>query len=407
MCNGVRATWLSTSCKRTGRKLVTTSPGVPRGHFLWTERSPLSDCREPLHGFRANPAFWRKQSKILLQKHLETCTESFIIMEIGKGSVAVATNYSVALERILREFSFETLFLPAEASELYVTSQDVNRPGLLLAGRDDYFDPARIQILGLSEMEFLKTKTQHEQAQALERLTSRKPAGILITRDLACPEDLLSLCKTYGVPLLRTGESTSSCMSALIYFLGTELAERVTRHGVLVEVYGEGVLIVGDSGVGKSETAIELIKRGHRLIADDAVEIRRVSAKALVGSAPDNIRHFIEVRGIGIINARRIFGMGAVKLTEKIDLVVQLEPWDPEKVYDRMGLDDVHTSIMGVQVPVAVVPVKPGRNLAVIIEVAAMNNRQKKMGYNAARELLQHLGIEEEAGSYAEQTEVW
>ena len=250
MCNGVRATWLSTSCKRTGRKLVTTSPGVPRGHFLWTERSPLSDCRETLHGFCANLAFWRKQSKILLQKHLETCTESFIIMEIGKGSVAVATNYSVALERILREFSFETLFLPAEASELYVTSQDVNRPGLLLAGRDDYFDPARIQILGLSEMEFLKTKTQHEQAQALKRLTSRKPAGILITRDLACPEDLLSLCKTYGVPLLRTGESTSSCMSALIYFLGTELAERVTRHGVLVEVCRKRLLRLVCSNLG-------------------------------------------------------------------------------------------------------------------------------------------------------------
>ena len=161
-------------------------------------------------------------------------------------------------------------------------------------------------------------------------------------------------------------------MSALIYFLNTELAERITRHGVLVEVYGEGVLIVGDSGVGKSETAVELIKRGHRLIADDAVEIRRVSNKTLVGSAPDNIRHFIELRGIGIINARRIFGMGAVKLTEKINMVVQLEPWDSNKVYDRMGLDNDYISIMGVKVPMTVVPVKPGRNLAIIIEVAAI-----------------------------------
>lgn len=319
----------------------------------------------------------------------------------------MATNYSVSLERILREFGFETLYLPSDASELYVTSQDVNRPGLLLAGRDDYFDPARVQILGLSELEFLKTQTPQQQNAGLERLTSRKPAVILITRNLECPDNLLTLCKKYGVPLLRTEESTSSCMSAIIYFLGTELAERITRHGVLVEVYGEGVLIVGDSGVGKSETAIELIKRGHRLIADDAVEIRRVSAKSLVGSAPDNIRHFIEVRGIGIINARRIFGMGAVKLTEKINLVVQLEPWDSEKVYDRMGLDNEYTTIMGVKVPVAVVPVKPGRNLAVIIEVAAMNNRQKKMGYNAARELLQQLGIEEEAESHEEKTEFW
>lgn len=342
------------------------------------------------------------------RKRLESLRESIIIEKTNiKGSVAVATNYSVSLERILREFGFETLYLPSDASELYVTSQDVNRPGLLLAGRDDYFDPARVQILGLSELEFLKTQTPQQQNAGLERLTSRKPAVILITRNLECPDNLLSLCQKYDVPLLRTEESTSSCMSAIIYFLGTELAERITRHGVLVEVYGEGVLIVGDSGVGKSETAIELIKRGHRLIADDAVEIRRVSAKSLVGSAPDNIRHFIEVRGIGIINARRIFGMGAVKLTEKINLVVQLEPWDPEKVYDRMGLDNEYTTIMGVKVPVAVVPVKPGRNLAVIIEVAAMNNRQKKMGYNAARELLQQLGIEEEAESHEENTEFW
>ena len=196
-------------------------------------------------------------------------------------------------------------------------------------------------------------------------------------------------------------------MSALIYFLNTELAERITRHGVLVEVYGEGVLIVGDSGVGKSETAVELIKRGHRLIADDAVEIRRVSKKTLVGSAPDNIRHFIELRGIGIINARRIFGMGAVKLTEKINMVVQLEPWDSNKVYDRMGLDNDYISIMGVKVPVTVVPVKPGRNLAIIIEVAAMNNRQKKMGYNAARELLHQLGMDEGEEAAEEELEIW
>ena len=181
----------------------------------------------------------------------------------------------------------------------------------------------------------------------------------------------------------------------MISYLNVELAPRITRHGVLVEVYGEGVLILGDSGVGKSETAVELIKRGHRLIADDAVEIRKVSAKSLVGSAPENIRHFIELRGIGIINARRIFGMGAVKMTEKIDMVVQLEIWDSSKVYDRMGLDNEYTEILGVSVPITVVPVKPGRNLAVIIEVAAMNNRQKKMGYNAARELLHNLNMEE------------
>ena len=251
--------------------------------------------------------------------------------------------------------------------------------------------------------------------ESLKRLVETQPPFILITRNLEIPSHLSSLVEEYKVPLLRTGESTSSCMSALISFLGTELAERITRHalapvitrhGVLVDVYGEGVLIVGDSGVGKSETAIELIKRGHRLIADDAVEIRKVSSKTLVGSAPDNIRHFIELRGVGIINARRIFGMGAVKLTEKINMVVQLEPWDSAKVYDRMGLDNDYISIMDIKVPVTVVPVKPGRNLAIIIEVAAMNNRQKKMGYNAARELLHQLGMEE-GESKDEELEIW
>ena len=200
----------------------------------------------------------------------------------------------------------------------------------------------------------------------------------------------------YGVPLLRTADATSSFMASLISFLNVELAPRITRHGVLVEVYGEGLLIVGESGVGKSETAIELVKRGHRLIADDAVEIRRVSSRSLVGSAPENIRHFIELRGIGVINARRIFGVGAVNLTSKIDLVINLEQWQPEKVYDRMGLEEQTTRILDNEIPPVTIPVKPGRNLAVIIEVAAMNNRQKKMGYNAAYELLKRLGMTED-----------
>ncbi len=185
-------------------------------------------------------------------------------------------------------------------------------------------------------------------------------------------------------------------MSRGIAYLNTQLGQRITRHGVLIEIYGEGVLIVGESGVGKSETAIELVKRGHRLVADDAVEIKKVSAISLVGSSPDNIRHFIELRGIGIVNARRLFGMGAVKMTEKIDLVVKLEIWDPDKVYDRMGVDSESMDILGVNIPCITIPVKPGRNLAVILEVAAMNNRQKKMGYNAAQELLNNLGLEME-----------
>ena len=182
-------------------------------------------------------------------------------------------------------------------------------------------------------------------------------------------------------------------MAKLIAFLNLNLAPRITRHGVLIEIYGEGVLILGDSGVGKSETAIELVKRGHRLVADDAVEIRKTSNITLVGSSPDNIRHFLELRGIGIINVRQLFGMGAVKVTEKIDMVVELEPWNPEKVYDRMGMDNHYMSILGVKEPYLTIPVKPGRNLAVILEVAAMNNRQKKMGYNAAQDLLDNLGL--------------
>ena len=186
-------------------------------------------------------------------------------------------------------------------------------------------------------------------------------------------------------------------MSGLIAFLNLTLAPRITRHGVLIEIYGEGVFITGESGVGKSETAIELVKRGHRLVADDAVEIRKVSNISLVGSSPDNIRHFLELRGIGIINARRLFGIGAVKMTEKLDLVVELEQWNPEKIYDRMGVDTEYVSLLGVKVPSLTIPVKPGRNLAVILEVAAMNNRQKKMGYNAAQELLNRLGMESDA----------
>ena len=325
-----------------------------------------------------------------------------------KGEVGVlASKYSVSLEKIINEFGFETIYLPCDASELSITSQEVNRPGLLLAGNDKYFDPARVQYLGFSEFEFVKSFEKEKQLECIERLFSKQPPVVIITRSLEPLDGMVEYAKQYRVPIIRTAEATSASMSTLIYFLGTALAPRITRHGVLVEVYGEGVLIVGDSGVGKSETAIELIKRGHRLIADDAVEIRKASAKTLVGSAPDNIRHFIELRGIGIINARRLFGMGAVKLTEKINMVIQLEPWDSSKVYDRMGLDNEYITIMDVKIPLTVVPVKPGRNLAVIIECAAMNNRQKKMGYNAARELLHHLGMDEGYEPKAKEIDIW
>ena len=327
---------------------------------------------------------------------------------IYKGEVGIlVSKHSVTLEKVINENGYEVLYLPCDASVLSITSKEVNRPGLLLAGADPYFDPARVQFLGFGEMDFLNSMTKEKQLESLESLISKQPPLILITRNLEPLDGMIELAQKYSVPILRSAETTSSAMATLIYFLGTELAERITRHGVLVEVYGEGILIVGDSGVGKSETAIELIKRGHRLIADDAVEIRKTSSKTLVGTAPDNIRHFIELRGIGIINARRIFGMGAVKLTEKINMVIQLEPWDSSKVYDRMGLDNEYITIMDIKVPLTVVPVKPGRNLAVIIECAAMNNRQKKMGYNAARELLHQLGMDEGYEPKAKEIDIW
>ena len=208
------------------------------------------------------------------------------------------------------------------------------------------------------------------------------------------------LVKKYNLPFMRTHMSTSRFVSALIAYLNLRLAPRLTMHGVLVEVYGEGILILGESGVGKSETAIELVKRGHRLIADDAVEIKRVSAKTLVGTAPEIIRHFVELRGIGIVDVRRIFGMGAVKESEKIDMIIKLEPWDQNKVYDRMGLDSETTDILGIKITTTTIPVRPGRNLAIILEIAAMNNRQRKMGYHTAEEfnkrLMEHMTAKKE-----------
>ena len=319
----------------------------------------------------------------------------------------MASKYSVTLQKLLKEHPMNEIYLPKSADEILISSPDVNRPGLLFAGYENYFDPARVNFIGITETEYLNTLSAKVRSQRVYLFMSKRPAAVIFTRGIDCPADILELAKEFEVPILSSVESTSGIMATLTAFLNIELAERITRHGVFVEVYGEGVLILGDSGVGKSETAVELIKRGHRLIADDAVEIKKTGAKTLVGSAPDNIRHFIELRGIGIINARRIFGMGAVKLNEKIDMVIELEPWDVDKVYDRMGIEEEKIEILGVSVPHTVVPIKPGRNLAIIIEVAAMNNRQKKMGYNAARELMHNLGMVESMIPQEDEIEIW
>ena len=302
--------------------------------------------------------------------------------------------YTIPLSKIIHELQLETAFLPKSADDILIQSRDVVRPGMELNGYHEYFDPNRIAVLGRAEMYMLESLKPERRAMALDSYLSLKPPAVIVARGIDPGKDFMEIAETYHVPVLRTTESTSNVVASLVAYLNVELAPRITRHGVLVEVYGEGILLVGDSGVGKSETAIELIKRGHRLIADDAVEIRRVSSKSLVGQSPENIRHFIELRGIGIINARRIFGMGAVKLQEKIDMCINMEIWDATKLYDRMGIDSEYTEILGIRVPVMTIPVKPGRNLAVIIEVAAMNNRQKKMGYNAAQELLSSLGVD-------------
>ena len=309
----------------------------------------------------------------------------------------MAGKFTVSLGKIIDEFHLETIYMPKDPAEILIDENDVTRPGLQLMGFYEYFNPERMQIIGKMEFAYLSTIDEETRTQRLDALMSRHIPALIIARELPYFSEMLDLAKKYEVPLLRSKESTSNFISGLIAFLNLNLAPRITRHGVLIEIYGEGVFITGESGVGKSETAIALVKRGHRLVADDAVEIRKVSNISLVGSSPDNIRHFLELRGIGIINARRLFGIGAVKNTEKIELIVEMEQWNPEKIYDRMGVDTQFATILGVKIPMLTIPVKPGRNLAVILEVAAMNNRQKKMGYNAAAELLDQLGLDMEA----------
>lgn len=309
----------------------------------------------------------------------------------------MASKFTVGLDKIIDEFKLETIHLPKDASEIQIDETDVTRPGLQLMGFYEYFNPERIQIIGKMEFAYLSTIDEPTRMQRLEALFAQRMPALVISRELPYFEEMLELAQKYEVPLLRSKESTSNFISGLITFLNVNLAPRITRHGVLIEIYGEGVFITGESGVGKSETAIELVKRGHRLVADDAVEIRKVSNDTLVGSSPDNIRHFLELRGIGIINARKLFGIGAIKNRENIELIVEMEQWNPEKIYDRMGVDTQFVSLLGVKVPSLTIPVRPGRNLAVILEVAAMNNRQKKMGYSAANDLLSHLGLDMES----------
>ncbi|MBR1779180.1 MAG: HPr(Ser) kinase/phosphatase [Clostridia bacterium] len=301
--------------------------------------------------------------------------------------------FTVSLESIMTELSLQTLFMPDDPRRILISSKEVVKPGLELAGFFEHFDNTRLLVIGNTEVSFLLKFSAEKRFQIMDDLFSKNSPAVIITGNREpCPE-IIETAKKNNIPVLRTSEMTSTFIANLISYMSVELAPRIVRHGVLMEIYGQGVFMLGDSSVGKSETAIELIKRGHRLVSDDAVQIRKVSENSVIGSSPKNIRHFIELRGIGIINARSIFGMGAVKTTQEIDLVVNLEVWDNTKVYDRIGLENEYTKILGVDVPIVTIPVKPGRNLAVIIEVAAMNNRQKSMGHNATKELLNNLGL--------------
>ena len=308
-----------------------------------------------------------------------------------KGVAYVIDTYSVSLSDLVKEFDLKVEYASTDFASIRLTVEDVSRPGIQLAGYFDHFDPMRLQVLGNVEMSYLSRLTSHDRAAILDRLFSYKFPALLITRNIAPHPQCLQMAKKHNVTLLRSSEPTSTTVSTIITYLKSALAPRVTRHGVLMEVYGEGVLLTGESGIGKSEAAVELLKRGHRLIADDAVEIKKISGNALVGTAPELIRDYVELRGIGIVNVAKLFGMGAVKIDNQIDLVVNIVPWNTHEVYDRLGLEDQYTEILGVKVPMNTIPITPGRNLAVILEVAAMNNRQRKFGYNPAQEFTEQI----------------
>ena len=303
----------------------------------------------------------------------------------------VVDTYCVPLTTLVKEFRLEVVYAARDYESIRLTVADLARPGLQLAGYFDHFEPMRLQVVGNVEASYLQKLNPNERSVIFDRLFSYKFPALIIARNIQLGAECIEMAKKHNVTVLRTAEATSDIISAIISYLKSALAPRITRHGVLMEVYGEGLLIIGESGVGKSETAVELLKRGHRLIADDAVEIKKVTESSLVGTAPNLIRNYIELRGVGIVNVAKLFGMGAVKTENEINLVVNIKQWDSSEAYDRLGLEQQYMEILGVNVPLVTIPIKPGRNLAVIMEVAAMNNRQRKLGYNAALEFTEQI----------------
>ena len=294
--------------------------------------------------------------------------------------------YSVPLHTVVEAMNLEVAYASTDYQSVRLTVEDVARPGLQLAGYFDHYEPMRLQVMGNMEMSYMAKLPPQDRAMVFDRLFSYKLPALLIARGIEPDELCLSMAKKHNITILRSPEPTSNLVSGIITYLKGALAPRITRHGVLVEVYGEGLLLIGDSGIGKSEAAAELLKRGHRLIADDAVEIRKIDNSVLMGTAPELIRNYIELRGIGIINVAKLFGMGAIRQENEINLVVNIVPWKNQEVCDRLGLNEQYMEILGVKIPMNTIPITPGRNLAMILEVAAMNNRQRKMCYNSAQE---------------------
>ena len=299
--------------------------------------------------------------------------------------------YYIPLKVLVEAFRLDVEYAATDFDAVRLTVADVTRPGLQLAGYMDHFEPMRLLVMGNAETSYLEKLTHTQRQMTLDKLFSYKFPALLIARDIPPSPECVEMAKKHNVTLLRSKEHTSTIVSSIISYLNAQMAPRITRHGVLMEVYGEGILLIGESGIGKSEAAVELLKRGHRLISDDAVEIKKISGNSLIGTAPELIRDYVELRGIGIVNVAKLFGMGAVKIDNTIDLVVNIVPWNTHEVYDRLGLEDQYTEILGVKVPMNTIPITPGRNLAVILEVAAMNNRQRKFGYNPAREFTEHI----------------
>ncbi|MBQ8586726.1 MAG: HPr(Ser) kinase/phosphatase [Oscillospiraceae bacterium] len=308
-------------------------------------------------------------------------------------------SYSVPLTQVVEDFHLKICHASKDYEEVDIVVEEVARPGIQFAGFFEHFERLRLQVVGNVEFAYLSTLSHERSLEIFDQLFSRKIPAMIFARNIEPTPECLEMAQKHDITILRCLESTSYLVSGITAYLKNALAPRISRHGVLVEVYGEGMLLIGESGIGKSEAAAELLKRGHRLIADDAVDIRKIADNTLLGTSPALIRNYIEIRGIGVINVAKLFGMAAIKDETAVNLVVNIVPWSGDQIYDRLGLEEQYMDILGVKVPAITIPVKPGRNLAIILEIAAMNNRQKKMGYNAAVEFTEQINRHFEAQS--------